>query len=86
MVDSELILLAKQLREALAAVGPLEHVALLDLLPGKRTNPLRHLVPESGKFLFPGEKLLAGLKPLVSVHDVVLHHLCLRNGLTKTPS
>src|SRR6266568_2415599 len=65
MIDEQLALRAEQLGEGLFAVRSLEHVRLVDPLPGERAAQPAHLVLGTGELLFFREQLGAGGDPAV---------------------
>lgn len=64
MVDGELASSTEQLAERLLAVGAVEDVLLVDLLPWKRTPFSRKRVPQARKCLLLPQKLRTCPQPL----------------------
>ena len=58
MIDDELPAATEQIGEAFLALGPIEDIVLLDLLPGQIAALLAQLIAQPREFLFPGEQFL----------------------------
>jgi hypothetical protein len=80
VVDEQLAAAAEQLRQrARAAVG-LEAVLLLDANPRQLAPLPCQLVTQAGVLLLPSEQLLAGGRPILATHDLVIGHHVLLSG------
>src|SRR5690348_3814767 len=73
VVDDQLSSPVEKLIERPSALGPLEHVLLVDQLPRQIPPRLAQLVAELRELLLLGEVPLARLDPCLVRNDLVLH-------------
>src|SRR3981081_3104749 len=71
MLDDELPVSGKELRQALLPVRPLENVLLVDADPGQIASLRAQLIAQPGEFLFLRQVLLARLDPFVPRDDLM---------------
>ncbi len=73
VVDDELAVAVEEVGERLRPVGPVEHVALLDLDPGQGLPFGPEPVEIARDLLLPRQMRSPSREPFLSGHDAVLH-------------
>ena len=74
VVDEQLAAAVEQLRQRARAVVGREPVLLLDPDPGQLAPLPGQLVAQPGVLLLAREQLVAGGRPLLAAHDLVIGH------------